>query len=146
MKKTFAVSVVTAALIGLLLPTTARAETFTFACEPAPEAPPAEWFGGPWTEPLTVKIDTTNRTIEVVDQQSNVLGGSSRPNRLGRLNNHEMDIVINENVITWGINEMWGFSGYLDRKSGRVDLVWNNSSGYSPNTLNRQFHGTCRRR
>ena len=145
MKKTLA-AVVIVALIGLLLPSLASAETFTFDCSPAAEAPPPDWFGGLWSTPLRIVIDTQARTVELFDLSNKAVAVTAVSSRLSRLNDYQMDIAITENAINWGIIEMWGFSGYIDRRTGRVDLLWTNSGGYSPNTLHRQFHGTCRQR
>ena len=145
MKKTLA-AVVTVALIGLLLPSLASADTFTFVCDPSPEAPPPDWFGGLWSAPLKVVVDTQARTVELYDLDNKAVAVTARPSRLSSLNNYQMDIVITENVINWGVIEMWGFSGYIDRRTGRLDAIWTNDGGYSPDTLHRQFHGTCRQR
>jgi hypothetical protein len=139
-------AVVMVALIGLVLPSLASAETFTFVCDPATETPPADWFGGPWFAPLKVVVDTQARSVELFDLDNKAVAVTARPSRLAGLNNYQMDIVITENVINWGVIEMWGFSGYIDRRTGRVDVIWTNPGGYSPNTLHRQFHGTCRQR
>ncbi len=145
MKKAFA-AVVMVALIGLLMPGLAWADTFTFVCDPAAEAPPADWFGGPWSAPLKVVVDTQARTVELFDLDNKAVAVTARPSRLSGLNNYQMDIAITENVINWGVIEMWGFSGYIDRRTGRIDAIWMNPGGYSPDTLHRQFHGTCRQR
>ena len=51
-----------------------------------------------------------------------------------------------ESTISWGVIEMWGFSGYVNRQSGRLDVIWTNALGYNTNTLSRQFHGSCKER
>ena len=145
MKKPFA-AVVMVALIGLLLPNLASAETFTFDCSPSTETPPADWFGGPWSAPLRVVVDTQARSVELFDLDNKAVAVTARPFRLSGLNDYQMDVVITENVINWGIIEMWGFSGYIDRRTGRLDVLWTTPAGYSPTTLHRQFHGTCRQR
>ncbi len=146
MKKTFA-AVAVIALIGLGLPAVASAATFTFVCEASTEPPPADWFGGPWTTPVRVVVDTSSRTVELLDNNNlNSLGSSLPPARLASLNNYKMDVTVTDTLVSWGVIEMWGFSGYIDRRTGRVDLIWTNSGGYSPNTLNRQFHGKCTER
>ena len=141
--KTFAASLLTIALIGVSLPTPASAATFTYVCEPSTQPAPPDWFGGPWPASVRLVIDTTARSAEIYDQDNVVLASSAVSARLAGLNDHRQDMTVTENVITWGIVEMWGFSGYIDLKSGRLDLVWSNPGGYSPATLNRQFHGTC---
>ena len=145
MKKTFA-AVAVIALIGLSLPTLASAATFTFVCDPSTEPAPPEWFGGPWTAPVRVVVDTTARSVDILDSNNVAIGGTARPSRLSGLNNYQMDITVTESTISWGVIEMWGFSGYIDRRSGRLDMIWINPAGYSASTLNRQFHGTCRQR
>ena len=145
MTKTLA-AVAVIALIGLGLPTPASAATFTFVCDPSTEPAPAEWFGGPWMTPIRVVVDTSARTVELFDANLNQIGGTMPPARLAGLNNYQPDVTVTNATISWGIIEMWGFSGYIDRKSGRVDLIWTNPAGFSPNTLSRQFHGTCKER
>jgi hypothetical protein len=54
-------------------------------------------------------------------------------------------MAVDENVIRWGVARMWATSGYIDRKSGRIDVLWTNEDGQSPESLTRQFHGRCRR-
>jgi hypothetical protein len=146
MKKRFATALVVAALTGLLWPGPASAEVITFTCDPVAEPSPAGWFGGPWSAPLRLVVDSSARTIEIFDQDNKAVAVTARPARLSSLNNYQLDIVITDSVINWGVIEMWGFSGYIDRKSGRLDMIWSNSSGYSPDTSSRQFHGTCRQR
>jgi len=146
MKKPFAIALFAAALLGLLRPDAALADTFTFTCDPAAEPAPAAWFGGPWSAPLKVVVDTSAKTVELFDKDNNAVAVTAQPSRLASLNDYKLDIVINENVINWGVIEMWGFSGYIDRKSGRLDMIWSNSAGYNPDTQTRQFHGTCKQR
>ena len=143
MKKTLAAFAVIA-LFGLSMPTLASADIFTFTCEPSTEPAPPDWFGGLWTAPVRLVVNTTARTVDVLDKDSKQLGDSMRPSRLASLNDYQLDLTVTENLITWGVIEMWGFSGYVDRKTGRLDLIWTNPEGYSPSTLSRQFHGTCR--
>ena len=121
----------------------ARAETIAFSCTAIAEAPPPEWVGGSWTGEVTVQVDTIARTVEMFDTRGGLLAGTARPARLARLNNHELDIKITDRAVIWGVVQMWGFSGYLDRQSGRLDLLWTNPEGFSAATLTRQFHGTC---
>jgi hypothetical protein len=142
----------TAALAGALTvlalfaaPKTASAETFTFVCEPAREPAPAEWFGGPWQRAITVRVDSGGRLVELYDQNGTILGGTLRASRLAGLGGYEFDMTVDENVIRWGVVRMWATSGYIDRRSGRIDVLWTNEQGHSPETLTRQFHGTCRR-
>jgi len=146
MKKSLATAFVVAALIGLVRPSSASAATYTFTCDPATEPAPAGWFGGPWSAPIRLVVDSSARTIELFDRNNNAVAVTARPSRLSSLNNYQFDIVITENVINWGVIEMWGFSGYIDLRSGRLDMIWTNSSGYSPDTVSRQFHGTCKQR
>ena len=146
MKKNI-LAVAAIALIGLGLPALASAATFTYVCEASTEPAPAGWFGGPWTAPVRVVVDTSARTVEVFDGTNlQQLGGTMPPARLAGLNNYQLDVNVTDDTISWGIIEMWGFSGYLDRKSGRVHLIWTNPRGYSADTLSRQFHGTCKER
>jgi hypothetical protein len=146
MKKTFVICAVIA-LIGLALPSPASAATFTFVCDPSTEPAPPDWFGGPWSAPVRLVVDTTARTVELLDTTNNrTLGDTQRPGRLSSLNDYKMDITVTESTISWGVIEMWGFSGYVDRRSGRLDVIWSNPAGYSPNTLSRQFHGICKER
>jgi hypothetical protein len=145
MKKTLT-ALVAIALIGLTLPTLASAETFTFMCEPSTEPAPPDWFGGPWSSPIRVVIETIARTVELFDKDNKALGGTARPARLSSLNDYQLDVTITDSTISWGVIEMWGFSGYIDRRSGRLDVIWSNTGGYSPSTLSRQFHGTCQQR
>src|SRR6266849_6229989 len=112
MKKPFA-AVVMVALIGLVMPGLASADTFTFVCDPATETPPPDWFGGPWFAPLKVVIDTQARSVELFDLDNKAVAVTARPLRLAGLNNYRMDVVITDNVINWGVIEMWGFSGYI---------------------------------
>ena len=142
MKRTAAVGAAIT-LIGLLLPSFASAATFTFVCTPSTEPAPADWFGGPYTAPIRLVIDTTAHTVELTDDSNRILGATANPARLASLNDYQMDVTVTESTITWGVIEMWGFSGYVDRRSGRIDAIWNNPGGYSPATLTRQFHGTC---
>lgn len=134
------------ALIGLLLPTPASADIFTFVCDPATESAPADWFGGSWPAQVRLVVDTGNRSIELFDKDAKSLAGTGRPGRLSGLNNYKLDVIITDNLISWGIVEMWGFSGYVNRGTGRLDVIWTNPSGYNVETSTRQFHGTCRAR
>jgi hypothetical protein len=145
MKKTLAALAVIA-LFGLAMPTFASADIFTFTCDASTEPAPPQWFGGPWQGPVRVVINTQARTVELFDKDLKSLGDSLRPSRLASLNDYQLDLTVTDSLITWGIVEMWGFSGYIDRKTGRLDAIWTNPDGYSPSTLNRQFHGTCRPR
>ena len=146
MRKTAAV-VAVIALIGLALPSLASAETFTFLCDPSTDPAPADWFGGPWTSgQVRLIVDTTARTVELLDKDNKSLGDTARSGRVSRLNDYKMDITITDSKVTWGVIEMWGFSGYIDRRTGRLDVLWTNSAAYTPNTLTRQFHGTCQQR
>jgi hypothetical protein len=143
MKKTLAALAVIA-LFGLSMPTLASADIFTFSCDPSTEPAPADWFGGPWSAPVRVVVNTQARTVELFDKDLKTLFDTARPARLASLNNYQLDLTVTDNVITWGIVEMWGFSGYIDRRTGQLDVIWTNRGGYSPDTLNRQFHGTCK--
>jgi hypothetical protein len=145
MKKTLAAFAVIA-LFGVSMPTLASADIFTFVCDPSTEPAPPDWFGGPWSGPVRLVVNTAARTVELFDKDAKTLGDSAPPARLASLNNYQTDLTVTETVITWGVIERWGFSGYIDRRTGRLDLLWTNPSGYSENTLSRQFHGTCRLR
>jgi hypothetical protein len=142
MKTRFAV-LVGIALIGLLLPSSASAAIFTYTCAASVEPAPPDWFGGPWSAPVRVVVDTQARSVELFDQDNIMLATTVRQGRLSGLNDYQMDVTVTENVISWGVIEMWGFSGYIDRQSGRLDLIWSNSGGFSPSTSSRQFHGSC---
>ena len=142
----------TAALAGALtvlalfaMPRTASAEVFTFVCEPGVEPAPAEWFGGPWQRAITLRVDSVGKFVELYDHNDRMIGGTLRASRLAGLGGYEFDVTVNENVIRWGVVRMWATSGYIDRKSGRIDMLWTNENGHNPDTLTRQFHGTCRR-
>ena len=143
MSKTLA-AVAVIALFGLGLPAPALAATFTYVCEPAREPAPPDWFGGPYTTPVRLVIDTPARTVELLDGNNKAMGDTMPPARLAGLNNYKLDITVTEGTISWGIVEMWGFSGYIDRRTGRLDAIWTNAGGFSANTLTRQFHGTCK--
>ena len=145
MKKTLAAFAVIA-LFSLSMPALASADIFTFVCSASTEPAPPDWFGGPWSAPVRLVVDTTARTVELLDTNNKTLGDTQRPARLSALNDYKLDITVTETAITWGVIEMWGFSGYVDRRSGRLDVIWTNASGYSANTLSRQFHGTCKER
>ena len=148
MKKT-STAAVTIALIGLLLPgfaTIASAAPLTFVCEASTEPPPADWFGGPWTAPVRLVIDPAAHSVDLFDNDNRTLNVSAKPSRLSALNNYKLDLTVTESIISWGVIEMWGFSGYIDLRTGRLDVLWTNSDAYTPNTLTRQFHGTCRQR
>ena len=127
----------------LLLPTTASANIFTLVCQPVADPAPPEWFGGPWLQPLTVKVDTNAQSVELLDSNSKALADTVHFGRLAGLAGYQLDVVIDENVIRWGVIRMWGISGYVDRKTGRIDVLWAPDRGYDPNTI-RQFHGNCR--
>ena len=134
-------------LLGLLLtPRLASASTFVLVCEPAAEAAPPEWFGGPWTHALKVRVDTDAKSIDLLDQDDTAVAGTLLAVRLAGLAGYQLDVTINDNVINWGIARMWGTSGYVDRKTGRIDVLWATQNGFSPDTLIRQFHGTCHQR
>ena len=143
MTKAFAALAIVA-LIGLSLPMPASAGNFTYACEPSTQPAPRDWVGGPWAAPVRLEIDTTSRSVDLFDKDNVMIATTAQPFRLGGLNNHEMDMTVTENVIKWGVLEMWGFSGYINLKSGQLDLMWANPAGYNADTLNRQFHGTCK--
>ena len=145
MKKTCA-AVVAIALIGLNLPTLAAPATFTFVCQPSTEPAPPDWFGGPWSSPVRLVVDTNAMTVELFDMDSHMLGGTVPPGRLSGLNDYKMDVTITDSAIIWGVIEMWGFSGYVDRRSGRLDALWSNPAGFNANTVSRQFHGSCKER
>lgn len=132
------------ALIGLLLPGSASAAIFTYTCDAAVEPAPPDWFGGPWTAPLRLVVDTSSRTVEVFDTDNVMLATTIIQGRLSGLNNYKLDVTVTENVISWGVVEMWGFTGYINRQSGRLDLIWTNPNGYSASTFSRQFHGSCK--
>ena len=134
------------ALIGVALPALASAATFTFVCEASTESAPPEWFGGPWTAPVRLVIDTAAHSVDLLDNDNRILNASAKPSRLSALNNYKLDMTVTESIISWGVIEMWGFSGYIDLRTGRLDVLWTNSDAYTPNTLTRQFHGTCRQR
>ena len=142
MKKTLAALAVIA-LFSLSMPTLASADIFTFVCSASTEPAPPDWFGGPWSGPVRLVVNTTAGTVELFDNDAKTLSDSSPVARLSGLNNYKLDITVTENTISWGVIEMWGFSGYVDRKSGRLDAIWTNPLGYTVNTLNRQFHGNC---
>jgi len=146
MKKPFAIALFAVVLTGLLRPASASADVLTFTCDPVAQPTPAGWFGGPWPTTLKVVVDSSARTVELFDGQNREVAVTARPSRLSGLNNYKLDIVITDDVINWGVIEMWGFSGYIDRKTGRLDMLWSNTGGYSPDTRSRQFHGTCRQR
>lgn len=134
-----------AALIGVLVsPRAASATPFTWTCTPSSVSLPPGWFGGPWARPLKLLVDLDGKLVQLLDDDNNVLVGTDRVANLAGLAGYEYDMVINESVINWGIVKMWGFSGYIDRRNRRVDVIWANRLGYSPPTLIRQFHGTCR--
>ena len=115
-------------------------------CEPSTQPAPPDWFGGPWPSSIRLVIDPAARSVEIYDTDNFILATTAPPARLAGLNDYRLDMSVTENVITWGVVEMWGFSGYLDVKTGRLDLMWSNLGGYSPGTSNRQFHGTCTRK
>jgi|SRR5689334_2163584 hypothetical protein len=153
MKKTFASSKLWRVCIGvlfaavlLLLPRTVLAAPLTFVCQPAHEPTPPEWFGGQWEQPITVRVDASSRMVEVYDEKGVLIAGTLRSSRLSGLGGYEFDLRIDENVIRWGVIRMWGISGYVDRKSGRIDVLWTNDDGHDENSLTRQFHGTCQER
>lgn len=146
MKKPAAVLAGALTLFALTtLPRTASAETFTFVCEPIGEPAPPQWFGGPWQRAITVRVDSLAKLVEVYDSNGAMLGGTLRASRLANLGGYEFDMTANENVIRWGVERMWATSGYIDRRTGRIDVLWTNEDGQNPESLTRQFHGTCRR-
>ena len=145
MKTRFAALLVVA-LIGLRLPTSAAAAIITYSCESSAEPTPPDWSGGPWPGPVRLVIDTTAKTAELFDKDNLMLATTVRQGRLAGLNNYQIDLSVTENVISWGVVEMWGFSGYINRQNGRLDLLWVNSNGAGADTFNRQFHGTCKQR
>ncbi len=130
----------------LAAPRVASADVLTYTCQPKADAPPAQWFGGPWLKPVRLQIDTAARDVELRDADNKLIKASEQSAHLASLNNHQIDIAVDDSVIRWGVVQMWGFSGYIDRKSGQLDMLWVNSLGYSPDTLTRQFHGTCQPR
>ena len=148
MKKHLARVVRTAALAGvfglLLAPNPASAETITLACEPSGGPTPAQWIGGPWLRPLKIRVNVDGSEIELLDGDGVQLANTLQAVNLASLAGYGFDIVINENVINWGIARMWGFSGYIDRKTWQVHITWVNPQGATPNAHDRQFHGTCR--
>jgi hypothetical protein len=77
------------ALIGLLLPTSASADNLTYACDAAVEPAPPDWFGGPWTAPIRLVIDTSSRSVEVYDKDNVMLATTIIHNRLSGLNNYK---------------------------------------------------------
>ena len=144
--KTLSALVVTFALIGLSLPTPASAATFTYVCSAAADPMPPGWTGGPWLAPVRLTVDTSSRTVELSDNNYVLLATTARSGHLSSLNDYRMDLSVTDSVIKWGVQEMWGFSGYVDRKTGQLDVIWVNPKGYGPSTLNRQFHGVCKSR
>lgn len=145
MKKSLAALAGALTLVSLIgAAKTASAEVVTFVCEPAREPAPPEWFGGPWQQTITVRVDSGGKMVEVYDREGKMLGGTLRASRLARLGGYEFDMTADQNVIRWGVVRMWSTSGYIDRKSGRIDVLWTNEDGQSPESLTRQFHGTCR--
>jgi hypothetical protein len=147
MKKNLTIYAGVLSLVALLLtPAVASASTFILVCEPASEPAPPEWFGGPWLRPLKVRVDTDAKVIELLDQDDTTMAGTLRASRLSGLGGYQIDVTINDRVINWGVLRMWGISGYVDRKTGRIDALWATQNGYSQTTLIRQFHGTCRER
>jgi len=133
-----------AALIGLLLvPGSASAQIFTLSCEPSRAPAPADWVGAPWTQAIRLRINVPGREVDLIEADSSRVTDTLQVVNTASLAGYDFDIVINENVINWGIRRMWGFSGYFDRRSGQVHLTWVHPSSYSPEHV-RQFHGTCR--
>src|ERR1051325_11271358 len=114
------------ALIGLGLPALASAATFTYVCEASTEPAPPDWFGGPYTGPVRLIIDTQARSVELRDKDNVMLAATEPTGRLSALNNYKLDVTDNDSLLSWGVIEMWGFSGYFDRRSGRIDLIWTN--------------------
>ena len=143
MRKTFA-AVAVIALIGLGLPAPASAELITYVCDASADPAPPEWTGGPYSAQVRLVVNTESHSVELRDTDNRLMAATEPAGRLSALNNYRLDVKFTDSGITWGVIEMWGFSGYLDLKTGRVDLLWTNSGGYSPTTLNRQFHGTCK--
>ncbi len=129
-----------------LAPRTVLAAPVMFDCQPAHESAPAEWFGGQWEQPITVRVDALSRMVEIYDEKGTLIAGSLRASRLSGLGGYEFDVRVDENVIRWGVVRMFGVSGYIDRKSGRIDVLWTNDDGQSEQSLTRQFHGTCHER
>jgi hypothetical protein len=131
--------------IGLLLsPSAASAETVTLACDPSAGAAPADWTGAPWRRPLKIRVNVDGNEIELLDGDGVQLANTLQALNLASLAGYGFDIVMNENVINWGIVRMWGFSGYIDRRTWQVHIMWVNPQGATPNAHDRQFHGTCR--
>jgi hypothetical protein len=130
-------------LAALLTPATVSANVFTMTCDPAIAPAPSNWFGGPWTSQLKLRVDTDAKTIELLDQNNVTLAATLQAARVAGGGNFQVDVTIDERVINWGIARMWGISGYLDRKSGQLDVLWTNPRGSGADTLIRQFHGTC---
>jgi hypothetical protein len=89
-------------------------------------------------------VDVAGRMVEIYNEKGVLIAGSLRSSRLSGLGGYEFDIRFDENVIRWGVIRMWGVSGYVDRKSGRIDVLWTNDLGHDENSLTTQFHGTCR--
>ena len=130
----------------MLLPRTVIAAPFTMTCQPAHQAAPPEWFGGQWEQPITVRVDALSHMVEIYDEKGTLIAGSLRASRLSGLGGYEFDVRVDENVIRWGIVRMFGVSGYIDRKTGRIDVLWTNDYGSSEESLTRQFHGICHER
>ena len=145
MTKTLA-AVALIALIGLGLPALASAESVTYVCDASADPAPPDWTGGPYSAGVRLIIDTQAHSVELRDNDNRMLAATEPAGRLSGLNNYRLDVNITDSMIQWGVIEMWGFTGYLDLKTGRVDLLWTNAAGYSPTTLTRQFHGTCKER
>jgi len=134
------------AAVLVVSPRTLLADPFTLVCEPAHQPAPAEWFGGQWEQPISVRVDATSHLVEIYDEKGALIAGSLRSSRLSGLGGYEFDVKVDENVIRWGIVRMFGVSGYVDRKTGRIDVLWTNDNGHTENSLTRQFHGVCRER
>ena len=146
MSKVFRFACISALLALVLTPAVASANTFVMVCDAAPAAAPPQWFGGVWQGSLTVRVDTDAKSVELLDQAGKSLADTVHSARLAGLGGYELDVTINDDAINWGILRMWGVSGYIDRKSGRIDVLWATPNGHDPDSLIRQFHGTCRQR
>ncbi len=141
----FCIGILALTLVALL-PATAWATSVTLLCDPSADVPPAQWFGGMWTQALKIRIDSDAKMVEILDQDNKIIAGTLPASRLASLGGWKYDVMISDAQINWGILHMWGTSGYVDRKSGHIDLLWTNPYGFSPDTMTRQFHGTCRER
>ena len=134
------------AAVLVVSPRTLFATPFTLVCQPEHQPAPPEWFGGQWEQPISVRVDATSRQVEIFDDRGVLIAGSLRSSRLSGLGGYEFDVKVDENVIRWGVVRMFGVSGYVDRKTGRIDVLWTVDDGHTENSLTRQFHGVCSER